>query len=133
MSILNFKTIEPLKENRFLIKLDGVDIPSYLFRGYKIFNEGEELIFTTKFFESVEYSFNPKDFFNITGVSIEYLSPVGDVVNALDFQVKGSNFKRSQSYKNDELQINKLRFIVDKDTMNLRFKPTTEDEQQGNG
>lgn len=133
MSILNYKLVEPLKENRFIIKIQGVNIHPYLFRKYKIFNEGEEMIFTTEFYETIDYSFNPKDFFNITGVSIEYLSPVGDVVNALDFQVKGSNFKRSQSYKNDELQINKLRFIVDKDTMNLRFKPTTEDEQQGNG
>lgn len=127
MSILNFKTIEPLKENRFLIKLEGVDIPSYLFRKYKIFNEGEELIFTTQFYETVQYSFNPKDFFKITGVSIEYLNPVGEVVNALDFQVKGSNFERNQSYKNDKLQINKLKLIVNKDTINLRFKPTTKD------
>ena len=91
------------------------------------------MIFTTQFYETVQYSFNPKDFFKITGVSIEYLDPVGEVVNALDFQVKGSNFKRSQSYKNDKLQINKLKLIVDKDTINLRFKPTTNDGQQGNG
>ena len=133
MEQLKYFPIEPLKENRFLINLQGTDVPSHLFRKYKIFNEGEELIFTTQFYETVQYSFNPKDFFNITGVSIEYLDPVGEVVNALDFQVKGSNFERNQSYKNDKLQINKLKLIVDKDTIKLRFKPKTKDGQQGNG
>jgi hypothetical protein len=120
---INFP-IEPLKENRFLIKIEGTKIHPYLFRKYKLFNDGEEMIFTTEFYETVHFSFNPKDIFDITGVSIEYLDPIGEVVNALEFQVKGVNFEREQSYNNDELQINKFRFIVNKDTMSLKYKPT---------
>lgn len=114
-----FASVEPLKSNRFIIKCEGVDIPEYLFRGYSLYNEGENLIFKTKFFETVNYSFNPKDFFNITSITIEYLDPIGDVVNSLKFKVSGSNFKRKQSYKNDNLQLNKLRFIIDINSMVL--------------
>lgn len=121
-NLLNFKPVEPLKSNRFLIRLQGVDIPEYLFRNYKLYNEGDDLIFTTSFYETVNYVFNPKDFFNIISVNIEYLSPVGDVVNGLTFDVKGSNFKRKQSYFNDDLQITKLRFIVNVDTITPYFK-----------
>lgn len=113
--------IEPLMSNRFIVKLHGTDIEDYLIRSYEIYNEGEELIFKTKFFETVNYSFNPKEFFNITGVTIEFLSPVGDVVNGLKFNVKGSNYKRKQSYKDNGLQINKLRFIIDKESLNLLY------------
>lgn len=115
--------IEPLRKNRFIIKLKGVGIPMYLFLKYKIFNEGDDFIFTTSFYETFEYVFNPKDFFNITGVQIEYLDPTGAVINGLTFDVKGSNYKIKQRYssKKGGLQINKLRFIIDKDSMNLLY------------
>lgn len=117
-----FTAVEPLKSNRFVITCEGVDIPEYLFRGYSLYNEGKNLIFKTKFFETVNYSFNPKEFFNVTSVTIEYLDPTGHVVNALKFNVSGSNFKRKQSYKSDDLQLNKLRFIVDINSMVLLYK-----------
>lgn len=113
--------IEPLMDNRFIVKLHGTDIEDYLIRSYEIYNEGEELIFKTKFIETVNYCFNPKDFFNITRVTIEFLSPVGDIVNGLSFNVKGSNYRRKQSYKSDKLQTNKLRFIIDKESLNLYY------------
>ena len=128
-----FAAQEPLKENRFIIKIKGADIHSYLFRKYKIFNEGDDLIFTTSFYETVNYCFNPVDFFKIYAVSIEYLDPTGVVVNSLEFDVKGSNFERKQSYRNDKLQINKLRFVVDKKTMNLKYvTKNISDAKQGN-
>ena len=119
-----FELFEPLRENRFIIKLEGMDIPFTHFRNYSLFNEGEKLVFTTEFVESTIYSFNPKDFFNIIKVIIEYLDPVGEVINALEFDVKGSNFERKQYYENDDLQLNKLRFIVNLETMKLRFENT---------
>lgn len=121
---IDFRPIEPLKSNRFIIKIKGADIKTFLFRKYKLYNEGEELIFTTEFYETVEFAFNPKDFFGIVGITIDYLDPIGTVVNSLEFDVKGSNFERKQSYKSDSLQINKLRFIVNKETMRLKNKPT---------
>lgn len=119
---LKYAPVEPLLEARFLITPIGVDIPSYLFTKYKIFNEGDNLIFTTEFYEHVNYSFNPVDIFKITGFKIDFLSPVGDVVNSLIFDVNGVNYEREQSYKNDDLQINKLRLVVNKNTMMLKYK-----------
>ena len=69
-SIENWRLVEPAKTNRFIIKIKGADIPEYLFKNYKIYNEGEELILTTEFYETVEYTFNPSDFFNIIGRGI---------------------------------------------------------------
>lgn len=122
VNFTKFQTVEPLKENRYIINIIGTNIPEYLFREYRIYNEGDNLIFTTKFYETVEFSFNPKEFFNITGVKIDYLDPVGEVVNSLIFNVKGSNFERTQSYSNDDLQMNELRFIIDKETMKLLYE-----------
>lgn len=113
--------IEPLKSNRWVIKFEGMDVPSYLFRKYKIYNEGDEIIFTTEFFESVQWSHNVKDIFNIQKVIIEYLSPVGDVVNGLTFFPKGINFERKHSYSDDGLMITKLRFIIDVNTLSLIY------------
>lgn len=118
----NFKMVEPAKSNRFIIKLIGVDIPEYLFRKYKIHNEGEELIFTTEFYETVNYTFNPGEFFNVTGVEINYLDPVGEVHNSLIFSVKGSNFKKVGEYSSDNITTTKLRFVIDIKTIKLEFK-----------
>jgi len=132
-NLLNFTAVEPLKSNRFLIKLEGVDIPENLFREYKLFNEGDEMIFTTSFYETVNYTFNPKDFFNIISVNIEYLDPTGSIVNGLKFDVKGSNFKRKQSYSKDGLQITKLRFVVDVNTMIPYFKNSEPQNEESVG
>ncbi len=118
----NFESIEPLKSNRWIIKTDGTEIKPFLFRKYKIFNEGEEIVFTTEFFETVIDAYNPKDLLNIFGVTIEYVDPVGDVIHKLKFDVKGLNFEIKQSYGKDKLQITKLRFIVNKDTLRLENK-----------
>jgi hypothetical protein len=114
-----FKIVEPLKANRWLIKTEGVDIQQYLFRKYKIYNEGSEIIFKTEFYETVTDSVNPKDLLNLTSITIEYLDPTGVVINSLNFDVKGVNFKQKQSYSKDDLMITKLRVVVNKDTMKL--------------
>jgi hypothetical protein len=126
--ILEFPIVEPLKSNRWLIKLQGMDIHPYLFRKYKMFNEGEDIILTTEFMETVVHSYNPKDIFNIDKVTIEYLSPVGDVVNGLSFTPKGINFERKHSYSDDNLMITKLRIIIDTETLKLLNKTTENGE-----
>jgi hypothetical protein len=117
--MVELKFVEPLKANRWLIKTEGVDIQQYLFRKYKIYNEGPEIIFKTEFYESVTDNVNPKDLLNLTSITIEYLDPTGAVVNSLNFDVKGVNFKQKQSYSKDDLMITKLRVVVNKDTMKL--------------
>jgi hypothetical protein len=133
MKKLIFNPVEPLKSNRWIIKLNGMDIPPYLFRKYKIYNEGDEIIFKTEFFETIEWSYNIKDIFNIDEVTIEYLSPVGDVINGVKFKTKGINFERKHSYSDDDLMITKLRLIIDVKSLELLYthisgKPQLSDE-----
>ena len=113
--------IEPAKNNRFIIKLKGADIPSYLFRKYKIFNEGEQVIFVTEFWETVNFTFNPLEFFKITDVEIEYLDPTGQKHNSLSFEVKGSNFKKIGDYADDNITTIKMRFVAKTETLKVEY------------
>jgi len=117
-----FPLLEPLKCNRWLMRFEGMEIAPYLFRKYKMFNEGDEIIFLTEYFETVQHTYNPKDLLNIVGVTIEYLDPTGYVVQKLKFDVKGLNFEIKQSYGKDKLQITKLRFVVKQDTLHLEYQ-----------
>lgn len=113
-------SFEPLQTHRFLISSIGVEIPSPLFRKYKLFNEGDELIFTTKFMETIQFVFDPNDFFNITGFKIEFLDPVGITVKTMVFDVKGSNFVKKDNYAdNGKLSGYDMRFIVNKNSLKL--------------
>lgn len=115
--------IEPLMSNRFIIKFnEEVSIPEYLFRSFKFYNEGDTLIFKTQMYQTVLYSFNPADLFKMTSVTINYLSPVGDVVNGLTFNLKGSNLLYKNDYTNDGLSIIKFQFVVDVDSIKLIYK-----------
>jgi hypothetical protein len=117
-----FPLLEPLKCNRWLIRFEGLDIEPYLFRKYKMYNEGDEIIFLTEYLETVQNTYNPKDLLNIVAVTIEYLDPTGVVVQKLKFDVKVLNFKIKQSYKKDKFQITKLRFVVNTDTLHLVYQ-----------
>lgn len=109
-----FKPIEPLKSNRWVIKTSPTVITDFLFREYKMFNEGENIILETSFFETILGVYNPKDLMNITDITIEYLDPIGEVVGGLTMTVKGINFEKHHSYSDDNLLITNLRFVIDK-------------------
>jgi hypothetical protein len=113
--------IEPAKTNRFVIKLKGADIPPYLFRKYKLYNEGDEIIFVTEFMETVNYTFNPVDFFKITDVEIEYLDPTGVKHNSIIFSVQGSNFKKIGDYSDDNMTTIKIRFVAKTETIKVEY------------
>jgi len=118
--LTKFTPVEPLKSNRFIIKFNKeVTVPEYLFRNFKIYNEGEKLIFKTKMYQTVNYSFNPADLFKITDVTIEYLDPVGEVVNGLSFDVQGSNLSYKNDYSDDNLSMIDFQFVVNPETMTL--------------
>ena len=109
-----FVTIEPLKSNRWVIKTKPLEITDFLFREYKMYNEGENIIFETSFFETILGTFNPRELMNITDLKIEYLNPVGEVVGGFDMTVKGINFEKHHSYSDDGLLTTSLRFVIDR-------------------
>jgi hypothetical protein len=117
-----FQMIEPLKNNRFLITFEDVNVPQYFFRNYEMYNEGEEMIFITEFLESVTYTFNPKYFFKINRVKLEYLDPIGEIVGGMIFNVKASNFAKKGDYADDSIQTTQLRFVIDIDSIETLFE-----------
>jgi hypothetical protein len=132
--IIEFKPFEPLKTNRFIIRFLGnenINIPEYLFTGFKMKNIGEDIILKIKLFETTDYTFNPKDLKTITDVKIEFLDPVGTIVHSMILPIKGSNFKKSANYKEDSLLTNKFRFIVDMSKIIIENTKNVIDE--GNG
>ena len=137
MKTNEFKMVEPLKSNRWIISFNNdVEVPEYLFNRYKIKNEGGDLVLTPRMFNTVHYSFNPADLFKITEVTIKYLDPIGEVVNGLVLPIKGSNVEIKCSYKDDNLMFTNFRFIIDVEKMSPLYKNnihTTENEQQGDG
>lgn len=122
INFTDFKNVEPQQSNRFLINIIDSKIPSHLFRKYKIYNEDETLIFKTEFIETVRFTFNPADFFQMTEVEIDYFDPVGEIINTMSFEVKGSNFKKVGSYSKGELSTVKLRFIINNEKIKFKHK-----------
>jgi len=121
--LTKFTPVEPLKSNRFIIKFNKeVTVPDYLFRSFKIYNEGEKLIFKTKMYQTVNYSFNPVDLFKITAVTIEYLDPIGEVVNGLSFDIQGSNLSFKNDYSDDSLSMIYFQFVINPETMKLIYQ-----------
>lgn len=106
------KFVEPLKSNRWVIKTNPIEINYFLFREYKMYNEGENIILETSFFETVNELYSPIDIMNITDITLEYLDPIGEVVNGFSMTIKGVNFEKSHSYSDDGLLITNMRFIL---------------------
>jgi hypothetical protein len=120
---LEYDYIEPLKNNRWIIKFnEEVKVSEYLFSSFSIKNEGEDFILKTKIYETVNYSFNPKDLFKITDVYIEYLDPTGVVVNGMKLPVKGSNLSKKCDYGKDGIMTTNFRFIIDSEKINMYYK-----------
>ena len=94
----------------------------FIFRNFKIYNQGEDIIFETKIWQTSTYTFNPGDFYRIVGVRIDYLDPIGATANGYTFNVKGSNFKIKKSYEDDGISTVKFRFVVDISSIKLLNK-----------
>lgn len=109
---MKFENFEPLQGNRWIINTHPISIIPYLFRKYKMYNEGELIIFETEFIETVMDTYNPKELLEITDITLEYLDPIGSVVGGLIMKVNGINFKRKHSYSGNDLMITKLRIVI---------------------
>jgi hypothetical protein len=117
MGINKWEYFEPLKTNRWIIKLEGCDIKEYLFRRYRIFNDGNKLMFSTEVYETVIHQMNPKNLFNIEQVKIEFLDPTGGVVNGLVFNPKTIQFEQSGDYGSDDVLNYKILMEIDQNTL----------------
>ena len=109
---LVFEAVEPLMANRWMIETAPIRINPYLFRKYRMFNEGEEIVFKTEFMETIKDVYTPNELMNITDIKLKYLDPTGESVFELDMNVNGLNFDKKHSYSDSDLLITKMRFII---------------------
>jgi hypothetical protein len=113
------QTIEPKKTNRWIIKPSGVDIPEYTFSKYKLYNDGNKLIFETSCYETIIDHINPVKLFSLHGLTLQYLDPVGEIIGGFSFDVKSLNFSSSGSYKDDELLT--YNFVIEVNTKSFKM------------
>jgi hypothetical protein len=111
---LVFEAVEPLMANRWLIETAPTKINPYLFRKYRMFNEGEDVIFKTQFMETIKDTYTPDELMNITDIKLKYLDPTGESVSELNMTIKGLNFDKKHSYSDSDLLLTKMRFIIGK-------------------
>ena len=115
--------IEPKMTNRWLIKTVGVKIPDYLFSKYKLYNDGDKLMFETSCFDTISDHIIPTDLFNLNGIELEYLAPTGDIIGGFSFEIKSLTFSSSGDYAiNDDLL--RYHFIIEIDKKSLKPKFT---------
>ena len=107
------RQIQPLMSNRFLINVNGVDIPERLFLEYSLIFTDNVFKLTVTFYDTVEHWFNPNDINDITGFTIRYLDPIGETISTLNIIVINPlTFERSGSYSNGDIIRNHLSFNV---------------------
>jgi len=114
---------EPKRKSHWIIKVYGRDkdgntvefkdeFPSYLFKNYKMYNIGKDIMLEVALLEAVHTNIHPDYFFQITEVHILYLDPVGDVVNTLKLEIKKMYFSTKGDYSSDGLLTHHLTMKV---------------------
>ena len=105
--------IEILRSNRFIITVNGIDIPENQFTGYNLVFRDTVFKLTVSFYDTVEHWFNPTDMNSIESFSIQYLDPVGIVISTLNIMVvEPLTFERHGSYSDLDILKNFLSFKV---------------------
>lgn len=123
-----FKAFEPLKSNRWVVKMGGVsqEIPEYLFKDFKlttVFIKDENyrgrkpklkkaLKLDLTHYNTVHFLARPEDIMECTKIKIEFLDPVGTCVNYYDMDVELESYEMIGDYSIDELLTNKCSFWV---------------------
>jgi hypothetical protein len=109
----NFDSVQPIRSNKFIMNVVGTDIPSHLFKNYRMYNHGKTMIIETEFYETQEWVFNPQEFFDIEDLLIQYLNDEDEVIFTLDFSVVEIFYEKTGSYHDNDYVTNKLKFITD--------------------
>ena len=77
-----------------------------------MYNQGKTIIVETEFYETTDWTFNPREFFDIEDLLIQHLNPMGDVITTLDFKVDEIEYEQVANYADDGFLINKLKFVT---------------------
>lgn len=126
--IREFKAFEPLKSNRWVIKMEGVtqEIPEYLFKDFRlttVFIKDEEhrgrkpklkkaLKLDLTHYNTVHFLARPEDIMECNKIKIEFLDPTGVCVNYYDMDVELESYEMVGDYSISDMLTNKCSFWV---------------------
>jgi len=104
---------EPARANRFILTTLGTEIPNYQLRSYDFGIHENNFTFEISFHDLVSFTFNPENFYNITGFLMEYIDPVGVVYNTLNLEVVDHlSYSKSGDYSDDTITTNYAKFLI---------------------
>ena len=112
--ILEFKLQEPLRTNRWLLKVGKV--PAWLVRSTNLETFVEKGKTYTKLnfslLNTVDYTIVPDDVIQLRKIKLEFLDPVGHVINGYDMNVDFEKMSLKCDYSDDGLLTHEFVFYV---------------------
>lgn len=111
--------VEPKMKFRFKIHFKGLDIPEFLFRKYKMYNEADKLIFETSIYETIDFSLNPIDFFKILEMELIFVDATGKDTSSWEFAAEGISFETEGDYGKSDIMFHSFKFEINKKTFKL--------------
>jgi hypothetical protein len=112
--ISEFKLQEPLRTNRWLLKVGKV--PAWLVRSTNLETFVEKGKTYTKLnfslLNTVDYTIVPDDVIQLRKIKLEFLDPVGHVINGYDMNVEFEKMSLKCDYSDDGLLTHNFVFYV---------------------
>jgi len=122
MNNKKFVSIEPLKSNRWVVKLSNTlqNIPEYVFSDFKLETEKIEtkgktkqaLKLTLHCYNTINFLLTPDDVIDVKKIKIDFLDPTGVVLNYYNMNVELEKMSLIGDYGDDSLLTHELVFWV---------------------
>ena len=116
--IVDFKVHEPLRANRWILNVGK--IPAYLFRSVNLESFVEKdsknpktyTKLTFSIYNTVGYTLNPDDVITLKKIKLDFLDPVGSIVNGYDMKVEFDRMSLKCDYADGSLLTHEFVFYV---------------------
>ncbi len=116
--IIDFKVHEPLRANRWILNVGKV--PAYLFRSVNLESFVEKdsknpktyTKLTFSIYNTVGYTLNPDDVITLKKIKLDFLDPVGSIVNGYDMKVEFDRMSLKCDYADGGLLTHEFVFYV---------------------
>lgn len=109
-----FEQFEPIRDGRFILKVIGYDIPKWLVRSYRFYNDGNKLMMDLKVIEAQIFVIDPTKLFDIEAIQLTFLDATGMEYMKHTFAIKGMNFEHICDYSINDLSTYQFVFEIDK-------------------
>jgi hypothetical protein len=122
MDKYKFEVVEPLRSNRWVVKLSNTlqNIPEYVFSDFKLETEKIEtkgktkqaLKLTLHCYNTINFLLTPDDVIDVKKIKIDFLDPTGVILNYYNMNVELEKMSLIGDYGDDSLLTHELVFWV---------------------